>query len=202
SLKYKTPEDFYLNVMTALDDSWLDTDVNYQAVEETKYLFHDCKSILEKVSDFDQKTYLNWDINTKVDRASMAFSLEARAPLLDHRVVDFANSLPLEFKFNGKNQKRILKDVLYDKVPKSIFDRPKSGFTMPFSRWFKEDLKDFVMEELNESSLNGLPCINPKVVKTMINQHMKGTWNKYPLIWKLLVLKQWLDNNGKGLSIR
>src|SRR5690606_23092032 len=117
------------------------------------------KNLLERVSDFDIKTYLNWDINTKVDRATMAYSLEARAPLMDYRVVELARSLPTEYKFKGKNQKRILKDLLYQYVPKEIFNRPKAGFTMPFETWFREDLKDFVLTELNSDSLNEIPFI-------------------------------------------
>lgn len=202
SLGFKNPDDFYLNLMTSLDPSWITSNHDFNDVEEVKYLQHNYKNLLERISDFDTKTYLNWDINTKVDRASMAYSLEARAPFLDYRVVDFANSLPTHFKYDKKNQKRILKDLVYQKVPKSIFDRPKSGFTMPFSRWFREDLKDFVLEELNDDALKSMPCINVEKVKLMISQHMDGSWNKYPLIWKLLVLKQWLNTNGKGLSIR
>lgn len=201
SLGFKSPDDFYLNLMTALDPSWIKTNHDFNDVDEVKYLKHNHKNLLERISDFDTKTYLNWDINTKVDRASMAYSLEARAPFLDYRVVDFANSLPTHFKFDKGNQKRILKDILYQKVPESMFDRPKSGFTMPFSRWFKEDLKEFVLDELNDEALKSIPCIDVDKVKLMINQHMNGTWNKYPLIWKLLVLKQWLNTNGKGFSI-
>jgi asparagine synthase (glutamine-hydrolysing) len=154
------------------------------------------------VSDFDLKTYLNWDINTKVDRATMAYSLEARSPLLDHRIVDFARSLPTDFKFKGKNQKRILKDVLYKHVPEHIFDRPKAGFTMPFADWFRSDLKEFVLTELDYNSLKQIPCIDADKVHHMINEHMSGTWNRYPLIWQLLVLKQWLGNNGQGYTIK
>ncbi|MEH6538373.1 MAG: asparagine synthase (glutamine-hydrolyzing) [Psychroserpens sp.] len=201
TIQYKDSNEAYLNAMTGLDQSFIKTDYNNRDVEELKYLMHDKKNLIERVSDFDTKTYLNWDINTKVDRATMAFSLEARAPLLDHRVVDFANSLPTDFKFKKGTTKRILKDVLYQSVPEHIFNRPKSGFTMPFARWFKEDLKDFVLSELNDEALKSIPCIDVEKVQFMIKQHMDGSWNRYPLIWKLLVLKQWLNDNGKGLPI-
>src|SRR5690606_31426970 len=125
----------------------------------------------------------NWDINTKVDRATMAFSLEARAPLMDHRIVEFARSLPTYFKCQGNNQKRILKDILYESVPETIFDRPKAGFTMPFSDWFKTDLKDYVLQELSDKNLESIPCIDVEKVKLMIKQHMNGTWDRYALIW-------------------
>lgn len=190
-MKYKSIDMAYLDSMTA------STQGKSKEVEELKYLIHTNKNLLERVSDFDIKTYLNWDINTKVDRATMAYSLESRAPLMDYRVVDYARSLPTNFKFNGKNQKRILKDILYDYVPKHIFDRPKSGFTLPLKVWFKEDLKDYVLSELNYESLKEIPFINPIEVKDKIHQHMNGTWNHQALIWKLLVLKQWLNQHSE-----
>ncbi len=202
ALQFKTIEDTYLASMTGVDNSYLNPSINFKEINELKYLFHNDKDLLERVSDFDIKTYLNWDINTKVDRATMAYSLEARAPLMDHRVVDFARSLPTEFKYHKGNQKRILKDILYESVPKEIFDRPKAGFTMPFSRWFREDLKDFVLSELDDESLKSIPCIDVDEIKFRINQHMDGSWNRYPLIWSLLVLKQWLNTNGKNIPIK
>lgn len=199
-MKAKGVNDAYLMAMTGTDLTWHNFK-DYLNVDETKYLLHDNKGLLERVSDFDLKTYLNWDINTKVDRASMAYSLEVRAPLLDYRVVEFARSLPTDFKMQGSNKKRLLKEVLYDYVPEHIFDRPKAGFTMPFANWFREDLKDFVLEELNDESLKDIPLINVKRVKIMINEHLAGKRNWYPLIWKLLVLKQWLKVNGSGYAI-
>uniref|UniRef100_UPI004049A099 asparagine synthase (glutamine-hydrolyzing) n=1 Tax=Gelidibacter sp. TaxID=2018083 RepID=UPI004049A099 len=202
AVTYKDVNETYLAGMTGVDLSYIKTNIDYMNFDERKYLEHTNKNLYERISDYDIKTYLNWDINTKVDRATMAFSLEARAPLMDHRIVEFARSLPTEFKFQGNNQKRILKDVLYDHVPKAIFDRPKAGFTMPFSDWFKKDLKDFVLSELNDDGLKSIPCIDVEKVSFMIQQHMNGTWNRYPLIWKLLVLKQWLDKNKLGLTIK
>src|SRR5690606_2493190 len=157
AVTYKDVNETYLAGMTGVDLSYIKTPIDYMNFDERKYLEHTNKNLYERISDYDIKTYLNWDINTKVDRATMAFSLEARAPLMDHRVVEFARSLPTEFKFQGNNQKRILKDVLYDHVPKAIFDRPKAGFTMPFSDWFKKDLKDFVLSELNDEGLKSIP---------------------------------------------
>ncbi|MEM1002535.1 MAG: asparagine synthase (glutamine-hydrolyzing) [Bacteroidota bacterium] len=192
----------YLGTMFSPNATWIEDSRNNVEFDELKYLFHENKNIYERASDFDLKTYLNWDINTKVDRATMAYSLEARAPLMDYRVVDFARSLPTDFKFAKKNQKRILKDVLYEHTPKEIFDRPKAGFTMPFREWFKKDLKDFVLSKLSENELKEIPGIKVKEVTKMIDQHMRGSWNRYPLIWQLLVLKQWLNTNGKDISVK
>jgi asparagine synthase (glutamine-hydrolysing) len=201
-MKSKNIGQAYIDAITGHDLSWISSGSDFKNTEELKYLIHNNKNLLERVSDYDIKTYLNWDINTKVDRATMAYSLEARAPLMDYRVVELARSFPTEFKYKNGNQKRILKDVLYKHVPKEIFDRPKAGFTMPFEKWFREDLKDFVLSELNEDGLKQIPGIDVKNVQGKIDQHIKGTWNHYPLIWKLLVLKQWLNKNSEGHVIK
>ncbi len=193
--KQKTFNDAYIGMVTNTDGDWFKT--NEVAVDPrySKYLYHNEKNIYERVSDFDIKTFLNGDINTKVDRATMAYSLEARSPIMDYRVVEFSRSLPTSFKYKNKIQKRILKDLLYEHVPKSIFERPKSGFTMPFKEWFRNELKEYVMDELNEEGLGQIPSIMPKQVLGMIDQHMNGSWNRYGLIWKLLVLKQWINKS-------
>lgn len=195
-MKYRSINLAYLHSVTG------DSQMNSKEVDELKYLIHSEKNLLERVSAFDIKTYLNWDINTKVDRATMAYSLEARSPLMDYRIVELAQSLPTHFKYKGNNQKRILKDLLYTYVPKQYFDRPKAGFTMPFKVWFREDLKDFVLSELNYDGLNQIPGINIEMVQKQIQEHMDGTWNHYPLIWKLLVLKQWLNHNTSLYAIK
>lgn len=200
-MAYKSIESVYLDSKIDRSVVTKSTSKDPQEIDELKYLLHNHKNLLERVSDFDIKTYLNWDINTKVDRATMAYSLEARAPLMDYRVLEFARSLPTEYKFKGKTQKRILKDVLYQYVPKEYFDRTKAGFTMPFENWFRHDLKDYVLSELDTRNLKAIPGINQNDISYKINKHMEGSANHYPLIWKLLVLKQWLNNN-KGYEIK
>lgn len=195
-------EELYTASLTNIDLSWIDHTWKFDEVEEDNYLFHKEKNLLERMSDFDLKGYLNWHINTKVDRATMSVALEARAPLMDYRVVEFARNIPTNFKFEGTNQKRILKDVLYNHVPREFFDRPKAGFTMPFETWFRTDLKEMVLSELNLNSLQEIPGVNAKVFQHKIDQHMSGKWNRYPMIWKLLVLKKWLKENGSGKTIK
>ncbi|MBT8394550.1 MAG: asparagine synthase (glutamine-hydrolyzing), partial [Bacteroidia bacterium] len=167
-----------------------------------KYLYHDNKNIYERISDFDIKTYLNGDINTKVDRATMAYSLEARSPFMDYRVVELARSLPTSFKFQKNNQKRILKDILFNHIPKELFDRPKAGFAIPLKKWFKQELKEYVLDELDDKGLQNLPHVNAKEAQKMIQQHMHDSWNREGFIWSLLVLKQWLNQNSKGYTIK
>lgn len=202
TISHKNVNDVYLGMKYSPNSSWFHFDDDITNFNELKYIYHDKKNIFERISDFDLKSYLNWDINTKVDRATMAYSLEARSPLLDHKVVEFARSLPTEFKYYKRNQKRILKDILYNHVPKEIFNRPKAGFTIPFKEWFKTDLKDYVLSELNQASLKDLPGVKPRETTEMIMQHMDGSWNRYSQIWQLIILKQWLKNNGQGFSIK
>ena len=185
----------YKKFVSTLNDSWLinsslGDNINYQNV------FKSNKKFLEQISDFDLKTYLNDDINTKVDRASMAFSLEARSPLIDYRIIEFSRSLPLNYKFNNYNKKRILKDVLFQYLPKELFNRPKSGFSMPFEVWFREDLREYVFDSLTKNNLKQVPNLNVKQVYKYIDQHMKGKHNRYDLIWKLLVLINWKKENN------
>ncbi|WP_281542981.1 asparagine synthase (glutamine-hydrolyzing) [Maribacter aestuarii] len=201
-LKNANINDAYLSMITGAVDEI--RNLNNKDISDfyAQYLYHNNKNIYERISDFDIKTYLNGDINTKVDRATMAYSLEARSPFMDYRVVEFARSIPTSFKFTKGNQKRILKDILYDNVPKKIFDRPKAGFAIPLKEWFREDLKGYVLDELDFNGLKALPNIDALEIQKKIQQHMKGSWNRDSLIWRLLVLKQWMNENSEGLTIK
>ena len=201
-IKRENIEQAYLRTIVRTDEPWMVEQTESRDYDEKKYLLHSHKNIFERATDFDLKTYLSWDINTKVDRASMAYSLEARSPLLDYRVVELARSLPTEYKYIKDNQKRILKEILYKHVPNEIFDRPKSGFGIPFRIWFREDLKDYVLDQLSEEKLNNIPGIQPKIILKCIQEHMDGKWDHYMLIWRLLVLSQWLSTNRRGIIVK
>jgi asparagine synthase (glutamine-hydrolysing) len=127
----------------------------------------------------------------------MAFSLESRAPLMDYRIMEFSRSLPSHFMYQNGNQKRILKDLLYQYVPAHFFNRPKAGFTMPFKNWFRNELKDYVLEHLSKSELEKIPGIDVGRTQEIIQEHLTGKWNRYPQIWKLLVLAQWLKKQNR-----
>jgi len=196
----RTIEEAYVKTASDQRPNFL-KDAHVEPVEALKYLNHDFKDIFQKAGNFDLFTYLPWDINAKVDRATMAYSLEARSPFLDYRVVELSQKLPTNFKYQKKNQKRILKDILYQHVPKEIFDRPKGGFEIPFKEWFRKELKPLVLESLSEKALGDIPGLNIPFVLNAIDEHMAFKANNHNLIWKLLVLKQWLKFNGKGYSI-
>ncbi|WOK06272.1 asparagine synthase (glutamine-hydrolyzing) [Imperialibacter roseus] len=193
-------EDLYLYSLTGFDREWIDVQSFDLGIEEVKWL-KGSGNLLQRMGDFDLVSYLNWDINTKVDRSSMAFSLETRAPLLDYRVIEAARSLPVKYKFHVGTQKMILKDILYKYVPRKMFDRPKSGFSVPLRQWFQKELKEYVLDNLALDDLKKIPGIIPEKVQILIHQHMSGKRNRYPEIWKLLVLKQWLENNGSKFAV-
>lgn len=193
----KNVEELYVKMFGNMENSWVKNPDLAKYSSFMSILYNPNKPLLERISDFDIKTYLNGDINTKVDRASMAFSLEARAPLMDYRVIEFARSLPTAFKYQNGHQKLILKDILFEKVPAAFFNRPKAGFTMPFQHWFRNELKEYVRDNLTRERLKNIPGIHVKRTEEIIHEHMTGKWNRYPQIWKLLVLSQWLSKNQR-----
>lgn len=191
-ISLKDIEVVYVKMFGGMENSWVqEPDLGLRS-SFREILINKQKNLLENLSDFDIKTYLNEDINTKVDRASMAFSLESRSPLMDYRVIEFSRNLPTNYKYHRGIQKRILKEILYQYVPSKVFNRPKAGFTVPFKEWFRDELKEYVLDNLSEQGLKSIPGINVKRTLEIINEHMTGKWNRYPQIWKLLVLKQWL----------
>ncbi len=151
---------------------------------------------LQKAADYNTKLWLVNDSNVKVDRASMSASLEVRSPFLDYRIIEFARTLPVEFRYQPGNKKRILKDLLYQYVPKELVDRPKRGFTMPFEVWFRKELKDYVLDTLTTENLKRIPDLNLPYVQEGIQKHMKGENNFYPTIWNLLVLINWMNKKN------
>jgi asparagine synthase (glutamine-hydrolysing) len=113
---------------------------------------------------------------------------------MDHRVVTFAQTLPVKYKFDGQQQKKILKDLLYQSVPASYFDRPKRGFAVPLKHWFRNELRDYVLDELSLSALKNIPGIDADKALYMIREHLSGNCNRSLQIWKLLIFKQWQQN--------
>lgn len=185
---------FYHRMIQPINQSYFNGNSSQSLFNHSEYLESSNKS-MENIGLFDLKTYLPDDINVKIDRATMRFSLEARAPFLDYRVIEFANRLPLDFRYQKGNKKKILKDILYDFVPKHMLDRPKKGFTMPLDIWFRTNLKEWVMDNLTDKNLALIPNINVPVVKNQIDDHMKGKSNRHNMIWKLLVYQMWSERN-------
>ena len=141
----------------------------------------------------DQMTYLPNDLLVKVDIASMANSLEARSPFLDHKVIEFAASLPENLKMNRFRAKYLLKKVAARLVPNEVIYRRKMGFGVPIGQWFRGEMKDFVRGVLlSESSLTR-GIIKPEMIEKYVNEHTKGDFDHAFQIWSLLMMELWFQ---------
>ncbi len=151
----------------------------------------------EAQSLFDLKYYLKDDLLVKVDRSSMRYSLETRVPLLDYRIVEFVLNLPEKFKINGNVQKYLLKEVLYDYVPKSYFDRPKWGFSIPLQKWLKGDLKYLIDDYLSDDMINKYGVLDKQFVNDLKYRFFtKNQDYLYNRLWLLIVLQRFLEKNS------
>lgn len=160
---------------------------------KTHFIYKDSihKTILEMLMAVDFKTYLPNDILTKVDRATMSVSLEGREPLLDHRIVEFAAQLPISYKYDGVKTKRILKDITHEYIPKEMMNRPKSGFSLPISKWLREDLSYLIEEHLSEKALSVSGIFDEKYISKQVELFKKGEFHYVQFIWKLLMFQMW-----------
>ena len=139
----------------------------------------------------DSVTYLPDDILTKVDRASMAVSLEARVPLLDHRVVDLAWQLPAHLKMRGGQGKWLLRQVLYKYVPKPLVERPKMGFAVPIDAWLRGPLKAWASELLDPVTIGQAGLLDPAPIQEKWTEHQSGRRNWQDLLWNVLIFEAW-----------
>jgi asparagine synthase (glutamine-hydrolysing) len=144
----------------------------------------------------DFACYLADDVLVKVDRASMAVSLEVRCPLLDHRVVELAWSLPLAMRLNQSGGKRILRQVLRRYVPATLTERPKMGFGVPVGDWVRGPLRDWAESLLDEKRLREEGFLRPDAVRRIWHQHLSGWHNHKNLVWNLLMFQAWYEANS------
>jgi asparagine synthase (glutamine-hydrolysing) len=143
-----------------------------------------------RIGLLDLVSYLPDDILTKVDRASMAVGLEVRAPLLDHRVVEFALGLPLSLKRRGHESKWILRQLLFKRVPAALLDRPKMGFGVPLGDWFRGPLRDRMEEFCSGSDLEDLG-LEPRPVRELWSRFKAGQAHREDQLWQIYVLISW-----------
>lgn len=149
----------------------------------------------EEQALFDMLYYLPDDLLVKVDRASMKYSLEARVPLLDHRLMEFALNVDPALKRRDGTAKYLLKQLLYDYVPASYFDRPKWGFGMPIVKWLRNELKYLIDEYLSENRVNRYDMVRWPIVDDLVKSYLAGNDYLYNRIWALILLHKWYSKN-------
>ena len=149
---------------------------------------------LSMVQYLDLKTYLVGDINTKVDRASMAHSLEVREPLMDHELVDWLATLPSSQKIKGQEGKYVFKKSMEPYLPNDVLYRPKMGFAVPLARWFRGPLKQRVRDALLGPRLAATGWFNRAYLEHLVDAHSAGTRDYSSAIWTILMFEAFLRN--------
>ncbi|MDA8985313.1 asparagine synthase (glutamine-hydrolyzing) [Candidatus Pelagibacter sp.] len=150
----------------------------------------------QKMMVIDLITYLPNDILVKVDRASMASSLESRMPFLDHELIEYVWKIPHSLKYKNGQGKWILKKILNNYVPKDLTERPKKGFGIPLDSWLRGPLKDWSENLLNEKRLSQEGYFNPKLIRDKWNEHLSNKKNWQHDLWNVLMFQAWVDSNN------
>jgi asparagine synthase (glutamine-hydrolysing) len=141
----------------------------------------------------DSITYLPDDILVKVDRASMAVSLESRIPLLDHRIAEFAWTLPQQFKITGARGKHVLRELLNRYVPPRLIERPKMGFGLPVGEWLRGPLRDWAESLLDPALINRQGFFNVDPIRKKWNEHLQAKRQWTYELWIILMFQAWLE---------
>jgi asparagine synthase (glutamine-hydrolysing) len=168
---------------------------NNNWLKKYNYLRKLSKSFIQFAADVNIKLWLEGDSNVKVDRGSMASSVEVRSPFLDYRIIEFARSLPIEFRLKNGVKKRILRDILEEFVPADVFSLPKKGFGMPLENWIRHDLKDEILGAINDGFFSQVPNLNKSLVIQLLNEHIHQGKNHSDAIWRVFILSKWVENN-------
>lgn len=177
----------YNSLLKKRDLSWLSKYPDFKILSNSTY---------QKTADLNLKLWLENDSNVKVDRASMAYSVEVRSPFLDYRIIEFARSLPVDYRYKSGKKKIILREILKEYIPIEVFNQPKKGFSIPIGSWIRNELKDEFLNNLSDDFLNQVPNLNVKKFKQMLKDHLelKGDFSSY--IWRLYVLSKWYQEFG------
>ena len=199
-LAVRTPEDIYLDLVS----HWKQPGEVVRGIHEPPTVLTDpaqwvdLPDFEQRMMYLDQMTYLPGDILTKVDRAAMGVSLETRVPLLDHRLVEFAWSLPLSMKIRQGEGKWLLRQVLYRHVPKALIERPKMGFGVPIDMWLRGPLKAWAEELLDEARLQREGYFDSRPIRKKWAEHLTGGRNWSYYLWDVLMFQAWLDSIARS----
>jgi asparagine synthase (glutamine-hydrolysing) len=161
----------------------------------------DGESALNQMRRFDLEQYLPDDLLVKVDRASMSVGLESRAPMLDHRLVEFAWKLPQRFLMRNGQGKWILRQVLDRYVPRALVERPKSGFGAPIPQWLRFELREWAEHLLDENTIRAQGFLDPAPVRRMWDEHLSGQHDRNAWLWSVLMFQAWLEAQQTASSV-
>jgi asparagine synthase (glutamine-hydrolysing) len=187
-------DDSYRSIITHWEPAEIMPDtVEPSAIWSAKSVNDDFPDLVERMQYLDLVGYLPDDILTKLDRASMAIALEARVPLLDHRMVEFAWALPRRAKLRQGTSKWLLRQVLYRYVPAALIERPKMGFAIPLAEWLRGPLRDWAEALLDEQRLRETGLVNAGRVRALWEEHIDGRRNHQHLLWDILMLEAWRE---------
>jgi asparagine synthase (glutamine-hydrolysing) len=176
---------------------WPEPEMIVPGISEPLAPWHDCNLVaalpdpLSRFRYFDMTQYLPDDILTKVDRASMAVSLEVRVPLLDHRVVEFSWRLPKSALKRKAQGKKILRDVLHRYVPPALVDRPKAGFAVPIGEWIRGPLSDWASDLLSTRALAETGLLNSGFIEQRLAEHRSERRDWSHGLWSVLMFQAW-----------
>ncbi len=191
----KTNKDLYRSFLV----EWDDNENLLSGLNEPAHFLNqqwmNFENFEETMMYVDAKTYLPDDILVKVDRASMANSLETRAPFLDIDLINTSFKVPLEHKISSSSGKKVLKDLLHKKIPRDLFDRQKQGFGVPVADWLRGPLKDDFEAMISKSSIQQYDFIDYDLINKKWNQHLNKSHNWAPSLWSIYMLQLWSENN-------
>jgi asparagine synthase (glutamine-hydrolysing) len=151
----------------------------------------DADSVIDVMLDVDVQTYLPDDLLSKMDIATMASSLEARSPLLDHKLMEFAASLPPNLKVQGRKKKVVLRNALRGWLPDEVLDAPKRGFRLPIGAWLRGELRDFSRDVLLDTRALSRGYFRETYVRELLDRHTAGVQDHAQGIWTLLMFELW-----------
>jgi asparagine synthase (glutamine-hydrolysing) len=198
ALKAKTLSDLHY----ILSSHWQNPTEIVFNTKQSATIFNELRPLLKDLNDQEQMmaldfvTYLPDDILVKVDRASMASSLETRIPFLDHKLIEYVWKIPHSLKYRNGKGKWILRQILNKYVPKNLTERPKMGFAVPIDTWLRGPLRDWAENLLNEKRLIEEGYFNPKLIRDKWTEHLSGKRNWQHHLWDILMFQAWIDANN------
>ncbi|MEJ7626510.1 MAG: asparagine synthase (glutamine-hydrolyzing) [Ferruginibacter sp.] len=197
-LKNPSENNFLLSLSKQMDDDdtarlFKNNIHTLSSAIDSKELKEENYSTLHYVMAIDYQSYLLDDILQKVDRATMSVSLEGREPFLDHRIIEWAAQLPMNYKYDNGNKKFIIKEIVHKYLPKKMMDRPKMGFGIPIASWLQNDLKHFVDRYFDETFLIKQDIFNVNEIKRIYSSFYEGKVERAEKIWYLLMFQMWYD---------